>query len=132
MHRPEPGQALAQTWQGTDGPGWVWKGLGRGLEGLGLAQGWLGIRKWAKHAPNLRRVGANLGPTWDQLETTWSQLGLKLFQSCLQKTILSNLEAISRPLEGCEARDPKFYEKMMNFFQKLKKFYPQNIQNTLL
>ena len=80
----------------------------RGLEGLGLAQGWLGTRKWAQHGPNLSQAGANLGPTWAQLAPTWSQLGLKLDQNRLQKAILSDLEAISRPLEACEARDPKF------------------------
>ena len=48
---------------------------GRGVEGLGLARGWLGIRKWAQHGPNLNQVGANPRPTWAQLEPTWSQLG---------------------------------------------------------
>ena len=51
---------------------------GRGLEGLGLAQGRLGTQKWTQHEPSLIQVGANLGPTWAQLETTWSQLGSKL------------------------------------------------------
>ena len=51
---------------------------GRGLEGLGLAQGRLGTQKWTQHEPSLSQVGANLGPTWTQLETTWSQLGPKL------------------------------------------------------
>ena len=51
---------------------------GRGLEGLGLAQGRLGTRIWAQHGPNLSQVGANLGPAWDQLEPTWSQLGSML------------------------------------------------------
>ena len=36
---------------------------GRGLEGLGLGQGWLATCKWAQHGPNLNQVGANLGPT---------------------------------------------------------------------
>ena len=35
---------------------------GRGLEGLGLAQGRLGIRIWVQHVPNLSQVGANMGP----------------------------------------------------------------------
>ena len=62
---------------------------GRGLEGLGLVQGWLRTRIWAQHGPNLSQLGANLGPTWtqdeqlgpnlgptwSQLEPTWSQLG---------------------------------------------------------
>ena len=48
---------------------------GRGLEGLGLAQGRLGTRICAQHDPNLSQVGANLGPRWAQLEPTWSQLG---------------------------------------------------------
>ena len=51
---------------------------GRGLEGLGLAQGRLGTRIWAQHGPNLSQVGANLGPAWAQLEPTWSQLGSML------------------------------------------------------
>ena len=51
---------------------------GRGLEWLGLAQGQLGTRIWAQHGPNLRQVGANLGPAWVQLESTWSQLGSML------------------------------------------------------
>ena len=51
---------------------------GRGWEGLGLAQGWLGTRIWAQHGPNLSHVGANLGPAWAQLEPTWSQLGSML------------------------------------------------------
>ena len=50
---------------------------GRGLEGLGLAQGRLGTQKWIQHEPNLSQVGANLGPTWAKLEATWSQLGPK-------------------------------------------------------
>ena len=44
----------------------VWESqrqLGRGLEGLGLAQGRLGTRKWDQHGPNLNKVGFNLGPT---------------------------------------------------------------------
>ena len=56
----------------------VWKvhrPQGRGLEGLGLAQGWLGTRIWTQPGSNLRQVGANLGPAWAQLESTWSQLG---------------------------------------------------------
>ena len=57
---------------------------GWGLEGLGLAQGWLGTRKWAQHGPNLSQVGANLGSTWAQLKPTWSQLGLKLGPDWLQ------------------------------------------------
>ena len=68
--------------------------------------------------PNLSQLGAsfgptwaNLRPTWAHLEATWSQLGAKLGQSCLQKAILSDLEAISRPLEAREARDPQFYQK---------------------
>ena len=48
---------------------------GRGLEGLGLAQGRLGTRIWVQHGSNLRQVGGNLGPPWVQLEPTWSQLG---------------------------------------------------------
>ena len=48
---------------------------GRGWEGLGLAQGRLGTRICVQHGPNLRQVGANLGPAWVQLEPTWSQLG---------------------------------------------------------
>ena len=48
---------------------------GRGLEGLGLAQGRLGTRIWIQHGPNLSQVGANLGPAWALLEPTWSQLG---------------------------------------------------------
>ena len=32
---------------------------GRGLERLGLAQGWLGTRIWSQHGPNLIQVGAN-------------------------------------------------------------------------
>ena len=48
---------------------------GRGLEGLGLAQGRLGTRIWVQHGSNLRQVGGNLGPPWIQLEPTWSQLG---------------------------------------------------------
>ena len=51
---------------------------GRGLEGLGLAQGRLGTWIWVQHGPNLRQVGANLGPAWTQLEPTWSQLGSML------------------------------------------------------
>ena len=51
---------------------------GRGLEGLGLAQGRLGTRIWAQHGPNLSQVGVNLGPAWTQLEPTWSQLGSML------------------------------------------------------
>ena len=51
---------------------------GRGLEGLGLAQGRLGTRIWAQHGPNLSQVGINLGPTWDQDEPTCSQLGPNL------------------------------------------------------
>ena len=45
-------------------------------------------------------------PLGDNLESTWAQVG----PSCLQKEILGDLEAISRPLEACEARDPKFFE----------------------
>ena len=56
----------------------VWKGLGRDLEGLGLAQGRLGTRIWAQHGSNLRQVGGNLGPLWVQPEPTWSQLGSML------------------------------------------------------
>ena len=41
----------------------VLKGLGRDLEGFGLAQGRLGARIWWQHGPNLSQVGANLGPT---------------------------------------------------------------------
>ena len=51
---------------------------GRGLEGLGLAQGRLGTWIWVQHGPNLSHVGANLGPAWAQLEPTWSQLGSML------------------------------------------------------
>ena len=51
---------------------------GRGLEGLGLAQGRLGTRIWAQHGPNLSQVGANWGPAWTQFEPTWSQLGSML------------------------------------------------------
>ena len=57
------------------GVGEVQRPQGRGLEGLGLAQGRLGTRIWAQHGPNLSQVGANLGPAWAQLEPTWSQLG---------------------------------------------------------
>ena len=48
---------------------------GRGLEGLGLARGWLGTRIWVQHGSNLRQVGGNLEPPWIQPEPTWSQLG---------------------------------------------------------
>ena len=48
---------------------------GRGLEGLGLAQGWLGTQIWVQHGSNLRQVECNLGPSWVQFEPTWSQLG---------------------------------------------------------
>ena len=51
---------------------------GRGLEGLGLAQGRLGTRILVQHGSNLSQLGANLGPAWDQLEPTWSQLGSML------------------------------------------------------
>ena len=51
---------------------------GKGLEGLGLAQGRLGTRIWAQHGANLSQVGTNLGPAWAQLEPTWSQLGSML------------------------------------------------------
>ena len=61
---------------------------GMGLEGLGLTQGRLGTRIWAQHGPNLRQVGANLGPTWDQLEPTWSQLGSMLGPHRLKYAIL--------------------------------------------
>merc|ERR1712046_535200 len=48
---------------------------GRGLEGLGLAQGRFGTRILDQHGPNLSQVGTNLGPAWAHLEPTWSQLG---------------------------------------------------------
>ena len=51
---------------------------GRGLEGLGLAQGRLGTRILVQHGPNLSQVGTNLGPAWTQLEASWSQLGSML------------------------------------------------------
>ena len=51
---------------------------GRGLEGLGLAQGRRGVRIWAQHGPNLSQVGAYLGPAWLQLDAAWSQLGSML------------------------------------------------------
>ena len=53
---------------------------GRGLEGLGLAQGRLGIRKWAQQDSNLRQVGANLGQHGSNL----SQLGANLGPSWIQ------------------------------------------------
>ena len=37
-----------------------------------LAQGWLGTHKWGQHGSNLSQVGTNLGPTWAQLQLTWS------------------------------------------------------------
>ena len=51
---------------------------GRGLEGIGLAQGWLGTWNWGQQGPSLSQVGANLQPTWAQLEPTWSRLGSML------------------------------------------------------
>ena len=67
-------------------------------------------------------------PTWAYLEATWSQLGLKLGPNCLYKAILGDLEAILRPCEACEARDPKFYQKVIVFYSKNDKNLPQKYQ----
>ena len=48
---------------------------GRGLEGLGLAQGRLGTRIWVQHGSNLRQVGGHLGQPCVQLEPTWIHVG---------------------------------------------------------
>ena len=63
----------------------------RGLEGLGLAQGRLGTRKWTQLEPSWSQLGANMGPrlanlepTWAQLEPTWSQLGPKMGRDWLK------------------------------------------------
>ena len=80
----EAWEALLESIVGLVG---VWEAKrqqGGRLEGLGLAQGWLGTWKWTQHGPNLGQVGANLGPTWVQLEPTWShvsQLGANLGSS---------------------------------------------------
>ena len=54
----------AQAWRtGSSLLNGFLKGLGRDLEGFGLAQGRLGTRIWSQHGLNLSQVGANLGPT---------------------------------------------------------------------
>ena len=54
----------AQAWRtGSSLLNGFLKGLGRDLEGFGLAQGRLGARIRGQHGPNLRQLGANLGPT---------------------------------------------------------------------
>ena len=58
-----PNPAAQAWWMGSSLFNRVLKGLGRDLEGVGLAQGRLGARIWGQHGPNLSQVGANLGPT---------------------------------------------------------------------
>ena len=65
-----PCRAQMKVWE-------VQRPQGRGLEGLGLAQGQLGNRIWVQHGPNLR-------PAWAQLEPTWSQLGSMLVPDSLK------------------------------------------------
>ena len=74
----EPGKVFFRAMLGCFGVQVGGLDMGRGLEGLGLAQGRLGTCKWTQHGPNLSQVGANLGPAWAHLDPTWSQLGPKL------------------------------------------------------
>ena len=59
----EPNPAAQAWWMGSSLFNRVLKGLGRDLEGFGLAQGRLGTRIWDQHGSNLSQVGVNLGPT---------------------------------------------------------------------
>ena len=76
----EAWEAVLETILGFVG---VWEAKrqqGRGLEGLGLAQGWLGTRKWAQLEPSWSQLGFNMDPTSANLEPTWVQGGPKLAQ----------------------------------------------------
>ena len=107
------------TGASKDPPGSVQKRL---LCPLGAHSGpnWANLEPtWAQLEPTWSQLGASWAATWGNLEATWSQLGLKLGPSCLQKAMLGHLEAISRPLEACEAREPNIFKMLMEFYSKI-------------